>query len=142
VGHLSAWARDDHEWVAGEDMSFDDSRMELIMGRLLQVGVLLSSTCVLLGGGLLLHEHIRDRVDYRVFVSEPATLRTVHGLVLGLRAGRPEAMIQLGVLLLIATPIARVVFALVSFVIERDRLYVGISVVILAVLIFGLLQTV
>jgi uncharacterized membrane protein len=48
-------------------------------------------------------------------------------------------MIQLGLLLLIATPVARVAFSVVAFVLERDRMYVGITLLVLAVLLFSLL---
>jgi uncharacterized membrane protein len=54
--------------------------------------------------------------------------------------GDAVAIVQFGVLLLIATPIARVVFAAVGFAVERDHLYVAISLGVLAVLIFGLLH--
>jgi uncharacterized membrane protein len=55
----------------------------------------------------------------------------------GLTTGDPATIIQLGVLLLIATPVARVAFALVAFAIERDRLYVAVSATVLAVLLFS-----
>lgn len=126
---------------ASRSSTFDDQRMESIMGRLLQVGVLLSSACVLVGGVLYLRAHAGGVANYRVFASEPANLRTLKGLMVSLCAGRPSAIIQLGVLLLIATPIARVVFAAFSFAMERDRLYVAISLTVLAVLIFGLVHS-
>ena len=52
--------------------------------------------------------------------------------------GNPAAIIQLGILLLIATPIARVLFAIIGFAIERDRLYIVVSLTVLAVLMFGI----
>lgn len=55
--------------------------------------------------------------------------------------GDPAALIQLGVLLLIATPVARVVFAVVGFALERDRLYVAVSVAVLAILAASLLYS-
>ncbi len=118
---------------------FDDHRMEAIMGRLLQLGVLLASGCVLVGGILYLRAHGGAVRSYHVFTSEPVELRHLTRLLKGIGAGQPEAIIQLGVLLLIATPVARVVFAGFAFALERDRLYVAISGVILAVLVIGLL---
>ncbi len=111
------------------------------MGRLLQVGVLLASAVVLAGGALYLHAHAGSVVDYRTFAGEPADLRSVGGLFRLLLAGDPVALIELGVLLLIATPIARVVFAVVGFALERDRLYVAISMIVLAVLMGSLLYS-
>jgi Protein of unknown function (DUF1634) len=41
-------------------------------------------------------------------------------------------------LLLLATPVARVVFSIAAFALERDRMYVGITLVVLAILAYGL----
>jgi Predicted membrane protein len=56
-------------------------------------------------------------------------------------AGDPTAVIQLGAILLIATPIARVVFAVVGFALERDRFYVVVSLTVLAVLLASLIYS-
>jgi uncharacterized membrane protein len=117
-----------------------DHRMENMMGRLLQTGVLLASAVVFIGGFLYLHTHAGTTRDYSIFAGEPASLRHPAELLRLLMTGDPAAIVQLGVLLLIATPIARVVFAAIGFAVERDRLYVAISLVVLAVLIFGLLH--
>lgn len=122
---------------AGPEDHFNDRTMEIIMGRLLQVGVLLASFVMLLGGILYVKAHHAGTPDYRVFKSEPQALRHVSGVMAGVAAGDPAAIIQLAVLLLIATPVARVMFSLVAFAIERDRLYMGVSAIVLAVLLFG-----
>jgi uncharacterized membrane protein len=120
---------------------FDDRRMELIMGRLLQFGVMLASLVMLVGGLLYVKVHHATTPDYRVFKSEPEPLRHAGGVMKGIEAAEPAAIIQLAVLLLIATPVARVVFALIAFLIERDRLYVGISAAVLAVLLYGFFRS-
>jgi uncharacterized membrane protein len=117
---------------------FDDRRMETMMGRLLQAGVLLASAVVLIGAILYLREYSGRPVNYRTFTGEAADLRYPLRLLKLLATGDAAAIVQLGVLLLIATPVARVVFAVIGFAIERDRFYVGISLVVLAVLMFGL----
>jgi uncharacterized membrane protein len=119
---------------------FDDRRMEVIMGRLLQIGVLLASLVMVLGGIMYVEAHHDATPDYRVFSSEPQTLRQFGGIVHGIRAADPAAIIQLAVILLIATPVARVVFALIAFGIERDKLYMFVSTVVLAVLLYGFLR--
>ena len=119
---------------------FDDRRMELIMGRLLQIGVLLASFVMIAGGLLYMHAHSGETPNYRVFSSEPQRLRHFSGVLEGIKTGDPAALIQLAVLLLIATPVARVVFALIAFLIERDRLLVLISAVVLGVLLYGFLR--
>jgi uncharacterized membrane protein len=116
---------------------FGDPQMEAMMGRLLQAGVLLASAVVLIGGALYLHAQHGSASNYRSFSSEPANLRQLRDMGHSIATGDPATIIQLGVLLLIATPVARVAFALVAFAIERDRLYVAVSLTVLAVLLFS-----
>jgi uncharacterized membrane protein len=123
-----------------EHEHFDDRRMEVIMGRLLQVGVLLASFVMIAGGLLYMRDHFGETPNYRVFSSEPQTLRHFSGVLAGIESGDPAALIQLAVLLLIATPVARVVFALIAFLIEKDKLFVVISSIVLAVLLYGFLR--
>jgi uncharacterized membrane protein len=120
---------------------FDDRSMEMIMGRLLQVGVLLASIVMLVGGIVYLSAHRDGTPDYRAFKSEPLALRHVGGVMRGVAIGDPAAIIQLAVLLLIATPVARVAFSLIAFGIERDKLYIGVSALVLAVLLFGFFRS-
>jgi uncharacterized membrane protein len=120
--------------------AFTDQRMETLMGRLLQSGVLLASATVLLGGILYLKANASHPVNLRTFISEPADLRSATQLLRLLSHGNPAAIVQLGILFLIATPVARVIFAVIAFAIERDRLYVVVSLIVLAVLTFGLLH--
>jgi len=125
----------------GDGDHFDDRSMEMIMGRLLQVGVLLASIVMLVGGIVYLKAHHDGAPDYRAFKSEPQALRHVGGVLRGVAIGDPAAIIQLAVLLLIATPVARVVFSLIAFGIERDKLYIGVSALVLAVLLFGFFRS-
>ncbi|MDW5267221.1 MULTISPECIES: DUF1634 domain-containing protein [Acidobacteriaceae] len=127
--------------MALQNSKFDDRQMETMMGRLLQIGVLLASLVVLVGGVLYVRKHFGSAVDYRTFAGEPANLRSVRGLFHLLMAGDPAAVIQIGAILLIATPIARVVFAIIGFALERDRFYVAVSMTVLAVLMASLLYS-
>ena len=86
-----------------------DRRIEQVIGTLLQVGVLLSAAVVLAGG-----------------------------VIVSLRHATPESLIQFGLLLLIATPVARVVLSLVAFALQRDRVYVTVTLIVLGVLAYGL----
>ncbi len=119
---------------------FDDAQMEIIIGRLLQVGVLLAASVVLVGGVMYVIEHAGSQADFRVFRPQPFSLRHPMAMLHGVAGGQASAIIQLGILLLIATPICRVIFAVIGFLIERDRLYVAVSVVVLIVLLFGMLR--
>jgi uncharacterized membrane protein len=70
---------------------------------------------------------------------EPSDLRPISGALHSIIHERGRSLIQLGLLLLIATPIARVVFSIVGFAIERDRMYVAFTLIVLAVLLYSLL---
>ena len=118
-----------------------DRRIEVVLGNLLRTGVLVSAAVVLLGASIYLSRHAHEPADYRVFRGEPSEYRTIHGVIQSVIVGqgRGQGLIQLGLLLLIATPIARVAFSVVGFAIERDRLYVAFTLVVLAVLLYSLL---
>ena len=121
-------------------VALDDARMEAIMGRLLQVGVLLAASVVLVGGVMYAIAHAGEGSNFRVFTAKPVELRHPAALLSGIARGDSLAIIELGILLLVATPICRVIFAVIAFAIERDRLYVAISLTVLAVLLFGMLR--
>jgi uncharacterized membrane protein len=115
-----------------------DQRVDAIIANLLRVGVLLAATVVLLGGGLYLVQHGSTVPDYRVFRGEPAYLRGVSGILREARALDGRGLIQLGLLLLLATPIARVAFSVLAFTLQRDRTYVIVTLIVLAVLLYSL----
>jgi uncharacterized membrane protein len=116
-----------------------DRRIEVILGNLLRTGVLLSAAVVLAGACVYLHRHAHEPADYRVFRGEPSEFRTIPGVIQSVINGRGRGLIQLGLLILIATPIARVAFSVVGFAIERDRMYVAFTLIVLAVLLYSLL---
>jgi uncharacterized membrane protein len=116
-----------------------DRRLEVILGNLLRSGVLLSATVVLSGACVYLSRHAHEPADYRLFRGEPSEFRTIAGVIHSVFNGRGRGLIQLGLLLLIATPIARVTFSIVGFAIERDRMYVVFTVIVLVILLYSLL---
>jgi uncharacterized membrane protein len=118
---------------------WDDFRIEVIIGTLLRTGVILAATVVLLGGALYLVRHGHEAVEFSTFHGEPESLRTVSGIINGALHAVARAIIQLGLLILIATPVARVAFSAVAFAIERDYMYVGITLFVLAILLYSLL---
>jgi|SRR5271165_4098916 len=118
----------------------DDRRLEIIIGNLLRTGVLLAGGVVTLGGIWYLAQYHSARADFHAFTTESANLRSMQGIVRAAAHLNASGLIQFGLLLLIATPVARVVFAVIGFALERDRLYVVISSIVLAILIFSLLH--
>jgi Predicted membrane protein len=119
----------------------DPAWVETLISNLLRGGVILSVTIVLVGIVFTFVHH----PDY--FSSRPALGRlidakrnytnSIAGVAAGLAAHRGQAIAMLGILLLIATPVARVAVSIVIFVIERDRLYVAITSVVLLLLLLS-----
>jgi uncharacterized membrane protein len=118
--------------------SWTDQKVEDIIGNLLRFGVGISAAIVLLGATVYLFRHGLEHADYRVFQGEPADLRTLSGIVRAAFAFRGRGIIQLGLVLLIATPVARVAFAVLAFAIEQDRMYVIFTLIVLIVLLLSL----
>jgi uncharacterized membrane protein len=119
-------------------MQVTDDKLDIAIGRVLQTGVLLAAAVVFVGGVMyLLHAH-GPRPDYSHFHGVAESLRTPWGIWHGLLHGDAESVIQFGLLLLIATPVMRVVFAAVGFLLERDQLYAWICAVVLAILLYSL----
>jgi uncharacterized membrane protein len=115
-----------------------DRKVEDLVGNLLRAGVLLSALIVFIGGVVYLARHGRQPADYRVFHGEPADLRTIPGVLRETLAFQGRGIIQLGLLVLIATPVARVALAVVGFTAERDRMYVGFALIVLSILLYSL----
>jgi uncharacterized membrane protein len=115
-----------------------DHDVEQLIGRLLQFGVLAAAIVTIIGGLLLLVQHGSTVPDYSVFREQPDYLTSLLGIARGVLSFRSEAIVQLGLVLLIATPVARVAFTLVAFILKRDRVYVAITTIVLALLLYGL----
>lgn len=116
----------------------DDEAFDALLGGVLRAGVVLAAVVVATGGGIYLGRHAHDVPSYGVFQGEPGDLRSIAGIISAARKLEGRGVIQLGLLLLIATPIARVAFALVGFGRQKDWMYVGISAIVLALLAYSL----
>ena len=117
---------------------WSDHEVEQLIGRLLQVGVLVAAAVVLLGGVMLLLQQGTNPVEFSTFSTAASPLQGLVGIVRGAIALDPMAIVQLGLVLLIATPVMRVALTLVAFALQRDRLYVLLTAVVLALLLYGL----
>ena len=119
-------------------MQLTDQKLEIAIGHMLQIGVLLAATVVFIGGTLYLRQETGPRPDYSHFTGVAERFRAPAEIVPNALHGRARSIIQLGLLILIATPIARVVLAAVGFLVERDHLYFWISLIVLTVLLYSL----
>jgi uncharacterized membrane protein len=116
-----------------------DQQFENMIGNLLRIGVSLSAFVVALGAVIYLVRHGRSPADYRVFRGEPSEFRNLSGIVHSALTFHGRGIIQLGLLLLIATPVARVAFAIWGFAAEHDRMYMIFTGIVLIVLLYSLL---
>ncbi len=120
-------------------MELVEKRFERMIANLLRIGVILSAAVVLMGGLAYLVQHGHDHPVYHDFHGEPALYRSITSIVTAATHGDSLAVIQFGLLLLIATPIARVALSLVAFSIQRDRAYVVVTLLVLIILLYSLL---
>jgi uncharacterized membrane protein len=116
-----------------------DDRMEIWVGNLLRAGVLLAGVIVLIGGIIYLVRHGGQLPDYRIFHGQPSELRFMSGIFQDAVSLSGRGVIQLGFLVLIATPVMRVLVSGVAFALERDWLYVVVVLIVLAVLLYSLI---
>lgn len=116
-----------------------DERLDETLGALLRTGVILAAAVVFIGGMMYLTRHSGEVPNYKEFRGEPVELRGVSGILREVISFRGRGLIQFGLLILIATPIARVAFSLLAFVYRRDWIYVIITFVVLGLLSYSLL---
>ncbi|MCL5735297.1 MAG: DUF1634 domain-containing protein [Actinobacteria bacterium] len=118
-----------------------DERTEKTLGRVLQIGVLSAGIIVFGAGIAYLVHHGGDAASFKNFQVQPQSLRSPLGIFRALTELRASSFIQLGLLVLIATPIVRVVLSAYSFARLRDFLYVLVTLIVLTVLAFGLISS-
>jgi uncharacterized membrane protein len=117
---------------------WSDQNVEDLVGNLLRAGVILSAAVVFAGAVVYLARHGGQPADYRVFRGEPGELRTIPGVLHETFSFQGRGIIQFGLLLLIATPVARVALSIVGFAAERDWMYVGFASIVLLILLYSL----
>ncbi|ERJ57488.1 DUF1634 domain-containing protein [Sphingobacterium paucimobilis] len=114
---------------------WNDKDISLLVGQILRIGVLLASVTLIIGGVLYLTVHGKDPIpDYTKFIAETNANTTLSGIIAGVMQINVPQIIQLGVLLLICTPIVRVIGSLVGFIIEKDTMYIIITLIVLSVI--------
>ena len=115
-----------------------DAHTDNLVGNVLRGGVIVAALLALFGGFVLVAAHGGQPVDYRVFDGGPEGLRHIASIARGAAHFDANAIVQLALVVLIATPIARVALSLFAFAMQRDRLYVTVSEIVLALLLYAL----
>jgi len=118
-----------------------DQDIEQLIGLQLRFGVIIASLIVLIGGLIYLKQFGALAVPhYHSFIGTKGGYTSLDEIFKGAYAANAKGIIELGVVALIITPILRIAFSLVGFIIEKDKLYIGITLTVLAIMmasIFG-----
>jgi uncharacterized membrane protein len=117
-----------------------DQQLDQALGNLLRAGVLLAAAVTLLGGIAYLTKFWDTRSDHHTLAEQSEELRNPVGIVRCALTLDARCVIQFGLLLLIATPVARVAFSVFAFTKQRDWTYVVVTLIVLGLLMYGLLR--
>lgn len=119
-----------------QDEKFGEKDFQTIIGNLLRYGVWISLSVAFIGGIVYLMHHGNDIEDYSVFKENDRNIFEVVGTVIkGVFSGSGEYLIFFGIILLFLTPVFRVLLSLFSFLIEKDYLYVVITLIVILIII-------
>ncbi|MEH2422654.1 MAG: DUF1634 domain-containing protein [Nostoc sp.] len=118
---------------------WSEHQVERFIGNLLRFGVLFATIVVVVGGILYLIHYGTSPANYQFFRGEPPEFNSLEGVRTAVLSGRRRGIIQFGLLLLIATPIARVIFSLFAFVRQKDLTYIIVTSIVLIELIYSLM---
>ena len=121
-------------------MSFKEKDMQMIIGWVLRAGVFLSMAVVFLGGVVYLYRHGQDTTSYSTFKGVPGFVQTLPAIFNGVMVLKGRAIIQAGIILLIATPVVRVMCSAVGFILEKDHLYTAITFLVLLIILMSMLS--
>ncbi len=116
-----------------------EQQLENLLSNILKYGVFIASAVVLLGGILYLIRHGAEPAEYQFFSGTPSQFCSPSGVVEAAFSGSSRGIIQLGLLLLIAIPIVRVIVSLFAFVRRRDLIYIIVNLFVLAALTYSLI---
>ncbi|MES2425478.1 MAG: DUF1634 domain-containing protein [Bacteroidota bacterium] len=116
-----------------------DTNIQSAIGWVLRTGIFLSIAIVLFGGTIYIYRSGHAITNYSTFKGVPEFVQLT-GMIQGILTLRGRAIIQGGIILLIATPVIRVLFSAIGFVLEKDYLYTGITILVLLILFISMLS--
>jgi uncharacterized membrane protein len=115
-----------------------DEKVDGLIGAILQAGVLSAGLLVFAGGVLYINRYGMTPSNYRVFGAERSDIHSLWPILVGAAQLDGRSVIQLGIIVLVATPVIRVLFSVLAFWVQKDRLYVSITIVVFGILMYGL----
>ncbi len=117
---------------------FTDIDLNQSVGNLLRLGVMVSVVISLLGFAKLFSEGFEMPTDYsRLEVPDHEIWSAFFSALMRLEG---IAIIQLGILMLIFTPLLRIIFAMVGYFREKDYTYVVISLLVILIMVISFLM--
>lgn len=123
-----------------ENIKTKDKDLALVIGNIMRWGVIVSLSLTFLGGIIYLVQNGSEVVSYNSFVEQDRSIGEIlNSTFQGLLHFDGLSMITLGILLLFSTPVIRVVFSLIGFIIERDKLYIVITLIVLAIIVVSVM---
>ncbi|MEI6055603.1 MAG: DUF1634 domain-containing protein [Lentisphaerota bacterium] len=124
-----------------EGFKLTNHQLQILVGNLLRIGVIIAAITVLIGGVIYLYNHGFQPIDYKVFHRVPPDLCHIPGILTNAFEFHGKGFIQLGLLILIATPVARVALSIIGFTLQRDFLYVTVTTIVFLVLMYSLINS-
>lgn len=120
--------------------STTERQMAHLIGRTLRFGVFTSAALIVLGLAMYFAtDKGPHTVDDALGKTHEIALVRPSTIVDGLRGTSPESFIQLGILVLILTPVVRVAMTAWLFARQRDWTFVTLAAIVLVILLLGLL---
>lgn len=116
------------------DTNIRDEKFNRIISTILTAGVALAVIVVLFGASLYLLRHGQQHPTFHVFEGEPNELKQIAGIIENSLALKGRGIIQLGLLILMATPVMRVAFAAAAYLATGDRMYFAFSLAVFCLL--------
>lgn len=115
-----------------------DKDIQYVIGNLLRYGVWIALGVAALGGLIYLFRHEQEMVHYGNFVEQDINIFVlIREMLQDVSKGKGESVILLGIILLFLTPILRIIFSLIAFLVEKDYLYVGITLIVIGIICFS-----
>ena len=124
----------------GRRRGWTDDEVDATISRILRSGLALSAALVAAGAAVFLARHGGDAAAYRVFHGVARDYREVAAIIKASAAFHGRGLIMAGLIVLIATPVARVAFSLLAFLRKRDRVYVAVTLAVLVILLFSVFR--
>jgi uncharacterized membrane protein len=122
-----------------QEEKFGEKDFQTIIGNLLRYGVWISLSVAFIGGIVYLIHNGSQIEDYSVFKENDRNIfEVIAAIYNGAIQGNGESLIFTGIILLFLTPVLRVLLSLFSFLLEKDYLYVGITLIVIAIIIISI----